>query len=581
MGQDARVNVTIRSTYYSALKDDSTIRLFELFARSHDRKITGWLHERRLGVDAQAYIGISYQWGPPDRATDETIWVDGCRLRVRKNLWQLLSDLSRSDLMPPSGSLLLWIDFICINQLNDRERSSQVKLMPQIYSTALMVIAYVGSSEWYFPLLARHGAMEVSNLNNKHCLKKLLTRRVLQNLTHREYWTRLWIVPEMIMARDIVLLVGRTTIEWNSFSDGTRALRARLPDAPHRRFAKAPALAIVEWRSRSTMIGQGISDVLSYFKGQKCENPRDGLFGLLGFIEHGPEFPVDYSASITKVFHAAWRYFGGSLWHAHSLRQALSLDREQYCNEVKELTAKDLKGPDLIDDEPIDSRGQVTHPDEDRYCLLSDFLRRRCDSATLNLPHVAREIDICQCTDCRVRLGDIDEHFALSLQREKFIIRRIYALHETFVVYQKQDSVYRKQGAKVIWKPFAFLDSYHRSPHQTPLFSFSQPGLCLYAIPCGMRCQDVELSDYSEALAFNPRLVMGGRIWIESRCLGKVLYNMPHPTFQKQIPAMVRELVKWDSANMLWICASPNPSKKGRHNAVPYRGDTDSSLGKW
>jgi hypothetical protein len=540
MGQDACVNVNIRSICYSALKDDSSIRIFELFPRSHDRKITGSLRERRLGVDAH-YVGISYQWGPPDPATDETIWVDGCRLRVRKNLWGLLSDLSRSKLMPVSGSLLLWIDFICINQKNDKERSRQVKLMPQIYRSASMVIAYVGSSEWYFPLLARRGEMKVSSLNDKYPLKKLLTTRVLRNLTHRDYWTRLWIVPEMIMAPDIVLLVGRTTIEWNSFSDGTRALRARLPDAPHRRFADAPALAIIEWRRRSAMIGHsmGIINVLSYFKGQKCENPRDGLFGLLGFIENGPEFPVDYSASVTKVFHAAWNYFGGSLWHAHFLRQALSLDREQYCTEVKELSASALQGPDLIDDEPIDSLGQVTHPDEARYCLLSDFLRGRRYSATLDLPHVARELDLCQCMDCEARLDYVDEYiFGQLLARDELIVRRIYALQETFMVYRKQDWTRRKSEFKDIWEPFACLDPYYRSKHQTPLLSFSQPGLCLYAIPHGMRCENVELGHYDEASIIHPELISGGRIWIEPKLLYKCLFNMPHPDFQHQsLPA--------------------------------------------
>jgi hypothetical protein len=41
----------------------------------------------------------------------------------------------------------IWIDQICINQNNAKEKASQVQMMGQIYKKAARVTAYLGNSE--------------------------------------------------------------------------------------------------------------------------------------------------------------------------------------------------------------------------------------------------------------------------------------------------------------------------------------------------------------------------------------------------------------------------------------------------
>ncbi|KXJ91741.1 hypothetical protein Micbo1qcDRAFT_161748, partial [Microdochium bolleyi] len=40
---------------------------------------------------------------------------------------------------------------------------------------------------------------------------------MLQRLARSHYWTRLFVIPELILAGNIVLCIDNTTIEWNTF----------------------------------------------------------------------------------------------------------------------------------------------------------------------------------------------------------------------------------------------------------------------------------------------------------------------------------------------------------------------------
>jgi len=88
-----------------------------------------------------AYIAISYTWGPPSLAID--IEVDGRYLSVRKNLYDFL--ITRRSEGSYSEHDLLWIDQICINQMDLTERSHRVAQMADIYQAAKEVHIWLGT----------------------------------------------------------------------------------------------------------------------------------------------------------------------------------------------------------------------------------------------------------------------------------------------------------------------------------------------------------------------------------------------------------------------------------------------------
>lgn len=95
----------------------------------------------RLDVDHYFdFDALSYMWGSP-KASSRKILINEARFRVRKNLWNFLS-ISRIN----RPGRWLWIDAICIDQANTKERNHQIHLMRKIYSSACEVLIWLGSS---------------------------------------------------------------------------------------------------------------------------------------------------------------------------------------------------------------------------------------------------------------------------------------------------------------------------------------------------------------------------------------------------------------------------------------------------
>jgi hypothetical protein len=75
------------------------------------------------------YKALSYRWG--DSSNAKEIKVNGTRFAVRDNLWHFLNEASRRN-----ETQYLWIDALCIDQSNIRERNHQTRLMHLIYNKA-------------------------------------------------------------------------------------------------------------------------------------------------------------------------------------------------------------------------------------------------------------------------------------------------------------------------------------------------------------------------------------------------------------------------------------------------------------
>lgn len=125
----------------------------------------------------------------------------------------------------------IWIDAICINQLDEREKISQIQLMCNIYRGATKVWAWIGN--------AVEATVEIISLMPRIIsLRKDLQTRVtmevvtkpevlqlppltspvwaaLHNIVSSPWFDRLWILQEAALAGDISILCGRHVIEWN------------------------------------------------------------------------------------------------------------------------------------------------------------------------------------------------------------------------------------------------------------------------------------------------------------------------------------------------------------------------------
>lgn len=140
---------------YDPLPDSRSFRLIkEITSNATGSHLSCVLES--FSVDAcPSYGCLSYTWGPALTSDSETDGsTDTARyelivraqeaagiLSIRENLSDFLCQLSSSSFGPTQ---YMWIDAICIDQDNMRERSTQVSMMDSIYSGAEKVIVWLG-----------------------------------------------------------------------------------------------------------------------------------------------------------------------------------------------------------------------------------------------------------------------------------------------------------------------------------------------------------------------------------------------------------------------------------------------------
>lgn len=130
----------------------------------------------------------------------------------------------------------LWVDAICINQQDLEERSAQVQLMKKIYQQAEGVIAWIGPEYQLGLRCLKILATEISSLptpsislswlrdlkvdfcganykrDSHNSGSENFWDAVIQFL-NSPYWTRMWILQEMILAKRLHFFCGSHTIQ--------------------------------------------------------------------------------------------------------------------------------------------------------------------------------------------------------------------------------------------------------------------------------------------------------------------------------------------------------------------------------
>ncbi|KAH6692841.1 heterokaryon incompatibility protein-domain-containing protein [Leptodontidium sp. MPI-SDFR-AT-0119] len=213
-----------------------------------------------------------------------------------------------------------WIDAICINQSDMKERSRQIPRMKELYSTAKRVVIWWGGipeDEDYDRHImqvvvaadALHDAIlrlpdssgfleappetKISILNQQVAETQDIAQLLIPILVDRGAWImRTWTLQEAVLAREHpVLLVGKeVTSLWK---------------LAYLKSAIAAALKAENSATLSQFSSELLERLASFSDGQTTV-PHDRIYGLLGLTDF-PESPryiqPDYSRSFGDVFH--------------------------------------------------------------------------------------------------------------------------------------------------------------------------------------------------------------------------------------------------------------------------------------
>ena len=114
---------------------------------------------------------------------------------------------------------VLWIDALCINQQDVSERNHQVSQMGRIYQSATGVLAWLGllddSSIVAIEYLSEFG-MELEELRrlNTDAFDIYKKIKAITSFCTRDYWSRLWIIQELVVASRVTLHCGTWSSDW-------------------------------------------------------------------------------------------------------------------------------------------------------------------------------------------------------------------------------------------------------------------------------------------------------------------------------------------------------------------------------
>ncbi|KPI37392.1 uncharacterized protein AB675_10255 [Cyphellophora attinorum] len=201
------------SLYSSLSKSDHEVRVLTLHAGQASEPLKASLEVTSLNLKP-TFSALSYEWGPPSPEDLLPITIDGHSFLITPSLHAFLSRVRRPDI-----HLTLWADAICINQADINERNHQVSLMGEIYKTATEVFSWLGhaaaGSDEVFDLINSRKWSPDAPLDSDQGKNEFFLALCERNLSasfrllvERPYWTRVWILQEVVLARTVVLCCG-------------------------------------------------------------------------------------------------------------------------------------------------------------------------------------------------------------------------------------------------------------------------------------------------------------------------------------------------------------------------------------
>ena len=294
------------------------IRLIRLDPKKSDDDISASLETWDI-ESAPPYNAISYAWGEPsDRYA---ITINGFRLRVHKNCFHALK---QARLHYPDD--YVWLDAICINQLDLEEKSAQVAMMGAIYANAVVVLACIGPSDAFIRTARKlygtsifqdtggwdeseeEGTFEadMTTLSFKWHTKDhtgsdvffprddgdedLITRLCSEwnKLTGRQYFRRAWIVQEVSGGRKrAMMLAGEDIMEWARVTNlGIRLVRLTQNVITGSNVLQLDSQLL--WLNELIYSKERyLETYLDYMRFLKCQDIRDRIFSVVSLVDWG------------------------------------------------------------------------------------------------------------------------------------------------------------------------------------------------------------------------------------------------------------------------------------------------------
>ncbi|KAF5578246.1 heterokaryon incompatibility protein [Fusarium pseudocircinatum] len=304
--------------------------------------------------DLIPYEALSYVWGSQD--TPNEVEVNGKTLAITASLHDALWHLRQID-----EDRILWVDALCIDQSNIKERGHQVNHMGEIYRKADNVVFWLGylngDAAWLKPAIDRfkkqlppqafrQWSREDSRWRDEWVRAQDSTEQHserlcngLQIFMENPWFSRVWILQEVANAK-------RAIVECNLGSIPTKVF-ALLPHAMNVQVSEqcqaildimpSPLKGSYWWNQH-----RNLCNLMWKFRGCQATDPRDKVYALLGMASDKEDSGIraDYAKEEGVVVQELYAYILGEQGPAYALPGS---DIQGFQRELPDLSKKKLQ----------------------------------------------------------------------------------------------------------------------------------------------------------------------------------------------------------------------------------------------
>jgi Heterokaryon incompatibility protein (HET) len=256
------------------------------------------------------YVALSYVWG--DATVRRQISVDGARMGITASL-----DCALRHLRDASRTLRVWADGICINQDDFGDRNQQVRMMSSIYSLAHHTIIFLGPRTPHSDTVMRFLASQDHRSDKPKRiegsaeslfyggLKTLVEECILSNA----WFTRVWVLQELVLSADPWVQCGRTRVRWRTLSDLVLSSTSSVWSPESRKHLSAMNDARSKFnkpKEDNNDFGPGIPllDLLRDRRASGVSDPKDMIYGHLSLTDLKTQaaIPIRYDLSVAEIY---------------------------------------------------------------------------------------------------------------------------------------------------------------------------------------------------------------------------------------------------------------------------------------
>lgn len=259
--------------------------------------------------EAPAFEALSYTWGQKiehrigcdaveDVVESNDVRRGGRYVSIHESLWLALQRLRHE-----TEERVLWIDAICISQTNNDERNDQVLLMRKLFHKAESVIIWLGEeshdSSAAFDLISRIVAAAANEQSCSPVDAKTVIRaqdlrglglpehfnlawEALDSLFWRPWFSRVWVIQEVTVARGASVLCGPNHCQWSHLT----ATAKYIEDHSLTAISRVDPQRAIKFADLGQRFREGpphlLLQLLSQSRDSYSTDDRDKIFALLG-----------------------------------------------------------------------------------------------------------------------------------------------------------------------------------------------------------------------------------------------------------------------------------------------------------